>query len=1150
MLRKAVSRVALTLAATMMFVTGSVTDTFAQGSTGVIRGRVVTPEGQPIVAARVTVVGTGLGNVTDAQGNYFINNVSAGLVTVRAASLGYQAKEIKDQRIIAGNTVTLDFTLSASAVEVEAIVVNGERNPLVPRDQVSSRAIVTGETIDKLPMDNSANIIRLQPGVISTNRGDGYSIRGSREGEAAVYIDGVPIRRLQTGSTQNEIEVPTNGLAQVDVTTGGISARFGNAQSGVINFVTKSGGTTYSGSASLQSTDLAPLWWRTGLTRGELSFGGPVPFVNRLSFFAALTLEGQRYGTSSTRQETHAPNYIITGLDTVIRLPRTNAAKLSGCTNSVGATCDSVDIFVPKFTDIANGDSEFKGLGIRNLGSTSDETVISSKLTYGLGRGSKLDLSWQGRRGQSVSYGLTNPESQSGSLNVNHILTASGYFILNQSADHALALDTKVSYQVGRGNSGPLDIAWLNDNRQGLMGFHLTGLKFIVNDLQDRYPVSEKQLLASRSKIIPPGLDYYFKDKPEYLNYGETAARSGAAGLAASLRYSPYGGTAGSTQGIGDPGLAWDQNSRWYTTAQLDYQMTRYNRIWIGGEMTTEKDDAFSIGTFSGSSGMSRFTPKFGGIFLQDRLDIGDVVLETGLRYDRFDANYFFPRIPGFAATLPDSLTKDKWIDPGYQGVCGGVSDAIIASCVAAGTDTSFLGRIKENTDCGGDLTAAKRTNADGVAVCKNNFIDSKVHTVLSPKIAVSFPVTTSSTFRLSYGQNAQTPPLSTIFSNVLDDGRNTNTLYGRDVDIPRTIQFEAGYRQVFSGSTVIDVAMYSKTNRNSLSYRKASYTDPVTGAPFLFNVLENADYSIARGADVTLDKRISDVLDLTLNYSYIDARGTGSDPGTFTNIFARNTSNFAAINPLLPPEGPEILLPVDQSAAHTLSSIMTLQLPSDFARSNKIANAILGNVGVFTTARVQSGLPYTRLDPKVGGNLSDAGPPTSTFFGAIAEQLNASHLPMQKSLDARITKGFKVFNKQLSAFADFRNPLNLENTSSVYLQTGTVTHQALQDESILGSMQSALLDSNIDVKDFAVCRTPDVLSSCLGLGSVNSDNQESAVNRYMLIQAEKRFGNGDGIFTVAEQKNLYTTSYVISNGPQNRRNSIQSMRIGIEINF
>jgi hypothetical protein len=1149
MLRKAVSRVALTLAATMMFVTGSVTDTFAQGSTGKIQGRVVTADGQPIAAARVTVVGTGLGNVTDAQGNYFINNVAAGLVTVRAASLGYQAFEYKDQRILAGNTTTLDFKLTPSAVEVEAIVVTGDRNPLVPRDQVASRSIVTGETIDRLPLDQAASIIKLQPGVISTNRGDGYSIRGSREGEAAVYIDGVPIRRLQNGSTQNEIEVPTNGLAQVDVTTGGISARFGNAQSGVINYVTKSGGTTYSGSASLQSTDLAPMWWRSGLTRGELSFGGPVPFVNRLSFFSALTLEGNKYGTSSSRQETHDPNFIITGLDTVIRLPRTNAAKLSGCTNgTTGATCDSVDIFVPKFTDIANGDDEFNGLGIRNLGSSSDEAVISTKLTYGLGRGSKIDLSWQGRRGQSLSYGLTNPESQSGSVNVNHIVTASGYFILNQSADHALALDTKVSYQVGGGHSGPLDISWLNDNRQGFLGMHLGGLDFIVDDLKDRYPISDKQLLASRSKIIPTGLDYFFKDRPEYLNYGETTARSGAAGLASSLRYSPYAGVAGSTQGIGNPTLAWDQNSRWYTTAQIDYQMTRYNRVWFGGELTSERDDAFSIATFSGSSGMSRFTPKFGGVFLQDRLDIGDVVLETGLRYDRFDANYFFPRIPGFAATLPDSLTKDKWVDAGLQGVCGGVTDAIVASCVAAGTDTSFLARIKENTDCGGDATAAKRTNADGVVVCKNNFIPSKIHTVLSPKIAVSFPVTTSSTFRLSYGQNAQTPPLSTIFSNVVDDGRNTNTLYGRDVDIPRTTQFEAGYRQVFSGSTVIDVAMYSKTNRNSLSYRKVNYTDPVTGAPFLFNVLENADYGIARGADVTLDKRISDILDLTLNYSYLDARGTGSDPNTFTNIFARNTSNFSAINPLTPPEGPEILLPLDQSPAHSLSSVMTLQLPSDFARGNKIANAILGNVGIFTTARVQSGLPYTRLNPTP--ILGDDGPPTSTFSGTIAEQLNASHLPMNKSLDARITKGLRIFNKQMSVFADFRNPLNLENTSRVYLQTGTVTHQALLDQTVLSSLQSSLLDSNIDVNDFAVCRTPDVLASCLGIGSPNSDNAENAVNRYMLIQAEKRFGNGDGIFTVDEQKNLYTTSYLIGNGPQTKRNSIQAMRLGIEINF
>ena len=164
MLRKAVTRVALTLAAIATLVTGSVTDANAQGSTGKIQGR-VTSAGQPVVGASVTIVGTGLGNITDAQGLYFINEVPAGLVTVRVTALGYRTQELVDQRILAGNTATINFAnVEPAAVELEALTITGDRNPLVPRDQVSSRSIVTGETIDNLPMDNASNIIRLQPG--------------------------------------------------------------------------------------------------------------------------------------------------------------------------------------------------------------------------------------------------------------------------------------------------------------------------------------------------------------------------------------------------------------------------------------------------------------------------------------------------------------------------------------------------------------------------------------------------------------------------------------------------------------------------------------------------------------------------------------------------------------------------------------------------------------------------------------------------------------------------------------------------------------------------------------------------------------------------------------------------------------------------
>src|SRR5262245_15068349 len=280
-----VRQYALSLFASLLAGALVVQGAFAQGATGKIIGRVVDAAGQPIQAAQISIEGTNRGNITDARGSYFINEVPAGLVRVVAQRIGYQTVVVADQRVLAGQTLTLDFKLEQAAVQVEALVIQGERNPLVPRDQVSSKAIVTGETIDQLPMDNSNSIILLQPGVISTN--DGRSIRGSRPGEEAVYVDGVLVRRYGSGDTE-PLELPTNGLAQVDVTTGGFGARFGEAQSGVINYVTRTGGSRFQGTASLQTDRIAPVDWTNGLSRGELSLGGPL-FKN-LSYFESTVI--------------------------------------------------------------------------------------------------------------------------------------------------------------------------------------------------------------------------------------------------------------------------------------------------------------------------------------------------------------------------------------------------------------------------------------------------------------------------------------------------------------------------------------------------------------------------------------------------------------------------------------------------------------------------------------------------------------------------------------------------------------------------------------------------------------------------------------------------------------------------------------------
>jgi hypothetical protein len=572
MLRKAVTRVALTLAATVLFVTASVTNAHAQGSTGKIQGR-ITSAGQPVAGASVTIVGTGLGNVIDSQGLYFINEIPAGLVTVHIQALGYRPVDITNQRITAGNTTTINQALEAAAVEIAAIQVRGDRAALVPRDQVSSKSIVTGETIDKLPFDNAASIIRLQPGVISTNQGTGISIRGSREGEEAVFVDGVPIRNLQNGDVAT-LELPTNGLAQVDVTTGGISARFGGAQSGVINYVTRTGGTKWGGSATFQTDELSPKKLRFGFNRAEFSIGGPIPFLNNLSYFGAFTAEGNKYGSNSSLQDVYFPTYVPVGIDTTIRLARSNNGGASGCSSSgSGATCDSVDIVIPEFADFDNGPA--------TPGSQSDEFVMNNKLSYGLGRGSKLDFSYVINRNQGLGYGTTNGEGNSGSYNSTNVFILGGYFLLSQSADHQIALDLKASRQLDYGQSGTVDIAYLRDHRYAPFGFNVSNVDFIVDDLHDKYPVNETQVNARRSNLVPPGQDVLF------LNYGGLTTRSGAQGVPTGLRISPYANSNIATQGLGNPTQAWSTSQRWYFQGSVDYQMTRYNRVQLGGDITT-----------------------------------------------------------------------------------------------------------------------------------------------------------------------------------------------------------------------------------------------------------------------------------------------------------------------------------------------------------------------------------------------------------------------------------------------------------------------------------------------------------------------------------------------------------------------------------
>ncbi|CAN5818008.1 TonB-dependent receptor [soil metagenome] len=106
----------------------------SEAQQGTVRGQVVDAQsGQPLATAQVVVVGTTLGALSDASGNYVISGVPAGLYTVQVTRLGHAQTQRENVSVSAGASVTVDFQMRTSALALEAVVVTGLADPTSAR---------------------------------------------------------------------------------------------------------------------------------------------------------------------------------------------------------------------------------------------------------------------------------------------------------------------------------------------------------------------------------------------------------------------------------------------------------------------------------------------------------------------------------------------------------------------------------------------------------------------------------------------------------------------------------------------------------------------------------------------------------------------------------------------------------------------------------------------------------------------------------------------------------------------------------------------------------------------------------------------------------------------------------------------------------
>jgi outer membrane receptor protein involved in Fe transport len=204
----------------------------ASAQTGKLSGRITDEAGEPLIGATVLLVGTDLGAATDLDGFYTILRIPPDAYTVRYSSVGYRTQVLEGVRVSSNTTTEQDVVLAEETFEGEEVVVTAEQ-PLVDVTQTSSVSTVSREEIAALPVQELADVVNLQAGVV-----EGH-FRGGRLGEVQYQVEGVSVNNPY--NNQSTLTLDRSVLQEVQVISGTFDAEYGQALSGVVNAVLRTG---------------------------------------------------------------------------------------------------------------------------------------------------------------------------------------------------------------------------------------------------------------------------------------------------------------------------------------------------------------------------------------------------------------------------------------------------------------------------------------------------------------------------------------------------------------------------------------------------------------------------------------------------------------------------------------------------------------------------------------------------------------------------------------------------------------------------------------------------------------------------------------------------------------------------------------------
>jgi len=889
-------------------------------TTGKIAGRVIDKKtGEALPGVNVVVEGTNLGASTDMDGFYFILNIPAGTYNVKFMYIGYKEVTVSNVRVMTNLTTKVNVEMEEAALDIgEEIVVVAER-PLIQKDITGSQTITTAQELQAIPFEDVEDIVNITPGFI-----DGHA-RGGRAGEVLYQIDGVTT--MDPWNNTFDTDVPEFAVEEVSVITGGFSAEYGNAQSGVVNMVIKEGGPEYDGSIRYKTSDFGNSRFSDHhrLQNVEFALGGPDPITRNLfnyrdkvRFF--ISGEYRKDDGRFDNQKHRAFNF-----QGKLTWTPSNAHKF---TFSFLGDRDDYGVWSNLWKRKVNEDQnmmmpQLVNPDLPNYIRNPEDSLIA--LWWGNGKLDTEDLNHNGflDPGEDLNgNGKIDTEdlNHDGKINVFNMLdhlprynARSENFIFNwvfqigpksfletkfSRFRTSLKYNVKENINEDKDGDGHLDLFYDVDG---------DGIKEDVDGDGDN---RHEDLNGNKEwdwKLDNGDTDLYTdENNNDYIDASEIGPQENWIPWTSIPIFNLKDNDGFYTYGPGPSyyRLRWNYDQKITYSGKVTYysQIDKNNEIKAGAEFNYYDIFDFDRDLASGGNVYGQrvdVNPYSFAAFFEDKMEYEGMILNAGLRLDYFSSNTTFPADP------------NDPVEPGE-------------------------GKIK-------------------------NPIKTKARTYISPRLGIAHPITDRDVIYFNYGRYFQIPRFFILYSNLSFDLSGAFPLVGNpNIEPETTTSYEVGVKHQITNDMKIEVKL---TDTRQVYYTAANY----------YTIYQNLDYGNVRGFEIQLYKRMNRFLGGTINYTYSIAKGKSSS--------YRQNYDLTWANSIIPTE--ENFLDWDQR--HTLNANINLRVPHN--QKLLFGKSWLDDVGVNFVFRYGSGLPYsstqrTRIPP-----INDKRRPPTYFMDMIIDK-------------------------------------------------------------------------------------------------------------------------------------------------------------------